>query len=83
MRQPPENVFVANCWRAEVKPSPARMLAARDSALSESISVSLEWISVNVISRPSLSSSSLAASFDVSAIVARSSSMDDSWAEIF
>ena len=41
IRQPPEKVLVAKCCRSSEKPSPARILAARDSALSDSISDNL------------------------------------------
>lgn len=68
IRQPPEKVFVAYCCLSGENPRPARMLAARDSALSDSISASFACMSLNVISRPSLSWSNLAASVEVSAI---------------
>lgn len=42
IRQPPENVLVANCWRSGEKPRPAKILAALDSALSDSISANLD-----------------------------------------
>ena len=38
--QPPEKVLVALCCFSSEKPKPASMLAARDSALSDSISES-------------------------------------------
>ena len=64
---PPEKVFVAKCCRSSEKPRPARILAARDSALSDSISESFAWMSLRVVSRPSRSLSSLSASVEVSA----------------
>lgn len=81
--QPPEKVLVAYCCLSGEKPRPAKILAARDSALSDSISESLEWISERVMSRPSLSWSSLAASVDVSAIEDRSVSIADNCFPIF
>jgi hypothetical protein len=72
--QPPENVLVANCCRSFEKPKPNRILAARGSALSDSISDNLECTSLRVISRPSRCLSILAASADVSAKVERSAS---------
>lgn len=68
IRQPPEKVFVGYCCLSGENPRPAKIVAARDSALSDSISASFAWISLKVISRPSLSWSNLAASVDVSAI---------------
>lgn len=59
------------------------MVAALDSALSDSISDSLEWMSLSVISRPSRSLSSLAASVDVSASDDLSASMPASCLLIF
>jgi hypothetical protein len=81
--QPPENVLVGNCCLSDEKPRPARMVAARGSALSDSISLSLPWMSPSVVSRPSRSLSSLAASLEVSAIDFRCASISESWRDIF
>ena len=59
------------------------MLAARDSALSDSISESFAWMSLRVLSRPSLCLSSLSASVDVSAMDDRSASSSESCLLIF
>lgn len=59
------------------------MLAARDSALSDSISDSFAWMSLKVVSSPSRCMSNLVASVDVSAIEARSASSVDSSLLIF
>ena len=59
------------------------MLAARDSALSDSISESFEWMSLRVASRPSLIMSRLSASLEVSASDARSASSPESCLLIF
>ena len=83
IRQPPEKVLVANCCRSEENPRPARIDAARDSALSDSISASFAWISPRVWSRPSRSRSSFSASAEVSANDTRSSSIATSCLEIF
>src|SRR5271170_6131999 len=81
--QPPEKVLVGNCCLSGEKPRPARMVAARGSALSDSISPSLPWMSPSVVSRPSRSLSSLAASLEVSAIDFRCVSISESWRDIF
>src|SRR5271155_4497302 len=81
--QPPEKVLVGNCCLSGEKPRPARMVAARGSALSDSISLSLPWMSPSVVSRPSRSLSSLAASLEVSAIDFRCASISESWRDIF
>lgn len=83
IRQPPEKVFVANCCLSWENPRPARILAARDSALSDSISASLPWMSPRVASRPSRRRSSFSASVAVSAIDARSASSSASCWVIF
>lgn len=80
---PPENVFVAKCCLSSEKPKPARILAARDSALSDSISFNFAWMSLKVVSSPSRSLSSFAASVEVSAIEDLSVSMFASCLVIF
>ena len=59
------------------------MLAARDSALSDSISDNFEWMSLKVLSSPSRCRSSFSASVDVSAMEERSFSMSVSCLLIF
>ena len=81
--QPPENVLVGYCCLSVENPRPARMLAALDSALSDSISVSFACISMRVVSSPSRSLSSLSASEDLSAIEDRSASSSVSCLVIF
>ena len=81
--QPPEKVLVAKCCRSSENPSPAKILAARDSALSDSISASLEWMSLRVVSKPSRCLSSRSASPEVSAMDDLSASSFDSWFVIF
>lgn len=80
---PPEKVFVAKCCLSSENPRPARILAARDSALSDSISDSLAWMSLNVLSSPSRCRSSFSASVDVSAMEDRSASISASCLIIF
>ena len=81
--QPPEKVFVGNRCLSGENPKPARIVAARGSALSDSISLSLLWISLRVASRPSRSLSSLRASLEVSAMELRWVSISASWRDIF
>ena len=81
--QPPEKVLVAKCCRSSEKPRPARILAARDSALSDSISDSFACMSLRVVSRPSRSMSSFSASVLLSANLDRSASIFASCLEIF
>lgn len=59
------------------------MLAARGSALSDSISDNFAWMSLKVVSSPSRCLSSLVASVDVSAIEDRSASSVESSLLIF
>lgn len=59
------------------------MLAARDSALSDSISESFAWMSLRVISRPSRSLSNVSASLEVSARDERPASSSESCLLIF
>ena len=80
---PPENVLVGYCCLSGENPRPARMVAALDSALSDSISVSFACMSVRVVSSPSLSLSNLSASEDLSAIEDRSVSSAVSCLVIF
>lgn len=83
IRQPPEKVFVANCCRSFENPRPARIEAARGSALSESISASLPCTSPSVWSSPSRSLSRRSASADVSASFDLSASSSASCFVIF
>ncbi len=78
---PPEKVFVAKSWRSGENPRPARILAARASALSDSISDSFECTSPRVWPSASRCRSILCASEEVSARDDRSASNAEScWA---